>query len=399
MSLNTVSSAERIHIVFFGCRNVGKSSLVNALTGQDLAVVSPVKGTTTDLVSKAMELLPLGPVVIIDTPGFDDEGLLGALRIRKTKQMLNRTDIAVLVVDGVNGLTDYDRQLQGFFVEKKIPYLVAYNKCDLLPKVPVNQGNEVYVSATNGLGINELKQGLARLVPQDDKRPLVGDLMAEGDKVVLVCPIDEAAPKGRIILPQQQTLRDILDANAVALVTQPATLGAVLQDLKVPPKLVITDSQALGVVSKIVPETVTLTTFSILMSRYKGFLQTAVQGIKAAEKLCEGDKILMAEGCTHHRQCKDIGTVKIPQLLQKYCHCNLVFETCSGRDFPEDLSPYAMVIHCGGCMLTDRDVQYRMQCAADQGIPFTNYGIALAQMTGTLERTLRCFPEIHNLME
>lgn len=240
MSLNTVPSAERIHIGFFGCRNVGKSSLVNALTGQDLAVVSPVKGTTTDLVSKAMELLPLGPVVIIDTPGFDDEGLLGDLRIRKTKQMLNRTDIAVLVVDGVNGLTDYDRQLQGFFAEKNIPYLVAYNKCDLLPKVPVNQGNEVYVSAIKGLGINELKQGLARLVPQDDKRQLVGDLLAEGDKVVLVCPIDEAAPKGRIILPQQQTLRDILDANAIALVTQPATLAATLQDLKVLPKVVLT---------------------------------------------------------------------------------------------------------------------------------------------------------------
>ncbi len=398
MSLNSAPSGERLHIGFFGCRNVGKSSLVNAVTGQELAVVSDVRGTTTDPVSKAMELLPLGPVVIIDTPGFDDEGMLGELRIRKTKQTMNKTDLAVLVLDAAGGMNDYDRQLLHFFEEKAIPYLIVYNKCELLEHIPENQGNTLYVSAQAGIGIHALKEKLGQLAPKGSGRKIIGELLQRGDTVVLVCPIDEAAPKGRMILPQQQTIRDILDAGAIALVTKETELAETLSSLRKPPRIVVTDSQALAVVSKITPEDVPLTTFSILMARYKGFLETAVAGIAAAAGLREGDRILMAEGCTHHRQCSDIGTVKIPRLLQKYCNCSLVFEACSGTEFPEDLSRYAMVIHCGACMNTDRDVQYRMKCTVDQGIPFTNYGITLAQMTGTLERTLRCFPDLHKLI-
>ena len=398
MNLNTTPSAERIHIGFFGCRNVGKSSLVNAVTGQDLAVVSDVRGTTTDPVSKAMEILPLGPVVIIDTPGFDDEGMLGELRIRKTKQTLNKTDIAVLVIDALSGMNEYDRELLQFFKEKNIPYLVVYNKCDVLKEMPESGDNTLYVSATKGIGIYELKEKLGHIAPKGNDRKIVGDILSKGDKAVLVCPIDESAPKSRLILPQQQTIRDILDADAIALVTKETELAETLNGLRIPPRIVITDSQVLGIVSKIVSDDVPLTAFSILMARYKGFLKTAVAGIAAAKTLHEGDKILMAEGCTHHRQCNDIGTVKIPRMLQSYCQCNLVFETCSGTEFPEDLSPYAMVIHCGACMNADRDVQYRMKCSIDQGVPFTNYGITLAQMTGTLERTLRCFPDVHDLI-
>lgn len=398
MSLNTTPSAERIHIGFFGCRNVGKSSLVNAVTGQDLAVVSDVKGTTTDPVSKAMEILPLGPVVITDTPGFDDDGMLGELRIRKTKQTINKTDIAVLVIDAVSGMNEYDRRLLQLFKEKGIPYLIIYNKCDLMTEIPESSGNTLYVSAAAGNGIYELKEKLGHIAPKKNNRKIIGDILTKGDKAVLVCPIDESAPKGRIILPQQQTIRDILDADAIALVTKETDLAETLNSLRMPPKIVITDSQALEIVSKIVPEDVPLTTFSILMARYKGFLKTAVAGISAAKTLKEKDKILMAEGCTHHRQCNDIGTVKIPRMLQAYCNCDLVFESCSGTEFPEDLSGYSMVIHCGACMNTDSDVLYRMKCTVDQGVPFTNYGIALAQMTGTLERTLRCFPDIHDLI-
>lgn len=398
MSLNATPSAERTHIGFFGCRNVGKSSLVNAVIGQDLAVVSDVRGTTTDPVSKTMEILPLGPVVIIDTPGFDDEGTLGGLRIRKMKETMNKTDIAVLVIDASSGMNEYDHRLLQFFEEKNIPYLVACNKCDLLRELPENRDNTIYVSAAAGTGIHELKEKLGQLAPKGNHRELVGDLLTKGDKAVLVCPIDESAPKGRLILPQQQVIRDILDANAIALVTKETDLAETLNSLRFAPKIVISDSQALGFVSKIVPDSVPLTTFSILMARYKGFLRTAVAGIAAAKTLREGDKILMAEGCTHHRQCNDIGTVKIPKKLQAYCNCNLVFETCSGTEFPEDVSKYAMVIHCGACMNSERDVQHRMECTIDQGVPFTNYGIALAQLTGTLERTLRCFPDIHKLI-
>ncbi len=398
MSLNSTPSSERIHIGFFGCRNVGKSSLVNAVTGQELAVVSDIMGTTTDPVSKSMEILPLGPVVVIDTPGFDDEGTLGELRIRKTKQTMNKSDIAVLVVDAVCGMNDYDRQLVAIFEEKNIPYLIAYNKCDLLDTIPKSRENTLYVSASSGIHIHELKEKLGHLAPTRNDRKIVSDLLQKGDKAILVCPIDESAPRGRLILPQQQTIRDILDADAIAIVTKETELAETLDSLRLPPKIVITDSQALAVVSKITPEDVSLTTFSILMARYKGFLETAVAGIAAAKTLREGDKVLMAEGCTHHRQCNDIGTVKIPRMLQAYCGCELQFESCSGTQFPEDLSGYSMVIHCGACMNTDRDVLYRMKCTVDQGIPFTNYGITLAQMTGTLERTLRCFPTIHDLL-
>lgn len=398
MSLNDTPSSERLHIAFFGCRNAGKSSVVNAVTGQQLAIVSDVKGTTTDPVTKAMEILPLGPVVIIDTPGFDDEGELGELRVKKTKQTLNKTDIAVLVADATIGLNKYDRQLLDIFAQKQIPFIIALNKSDLLQKIPRDEKDFIYVSAVSGYHIHELKEKIGSLAPKNNGRRIIGDMLKPGDNVVLVCPIDEAAPKGRLILPQQQTIRDVLDADAFAMVTKETVLDQVLDSIKRPPRLVITDSQALGIVSKIVPDEVPLTTFSILMARYKGFLETAVRGIAAAKKLKNGDKILMAEGCTHHRQCNDIGTVKIPRMLQKSCGCSLQFESCSGTEFPEDLSGYAMVIHCGACMNTDRDVQYRMRCSVDQGVPFTNYGIALAYMTGTLERSLRIFPQLHKLI-
>ncbi len=397
--MNATPSSERTHIAFFGCRNAGKSSVVNAVTGQDLAVVSETKGTTTDPVSKSMELLPLGPVVIIDTPGFDDTGALGDLRVRKTKQTLNKADIAVLVVDAAAGMNEFDKQLLSLFQEKEIPYLIVFNKCDLLKTIPEESDSVLYVSATEKTNIHELKEKLSRIRPEAaQKRVLVQDLLQPNDAVILVCPIDESAPKGRMILPQQQTIRDVLDSNAFSLVTKETELAAALESLRRPPRVVITDSQALGIVSKIVPDDVPLTTFSILMARYKGFLATAVAGIAAAKNLKDGDLILMAEGCTHHRQCNDIGTVKIPRMLQAYCGCKLNFETCSGVEFPEDLHKYAMVIHCGACMNTDRDVQYRMRCTVDQGIPFTNYGITLAQVTGTLERTLRIFPDIHKLL-
>ncbi|MCR4615980.1 MAG: [FeFe] hydrogenase H-cluster maturation GTPase HydF [Clostridiales bacterium] len=398
MSLNSVPSSERVHIGFFGCRNAGKSSVVNAVTGQDLAVVSEVKGTTTDPVSKAMELLPLGPVVIIDTPGFDDDGEIGELRVMRTKRILNKTDIAVLVSDASRGINDVDRQLMRIFEEKNIPYLVVMNKSDLLEDQPKTEEKYLFVSALKGKNIHELKERLGGLVPEEKKIPLVGDLLKSGDTAVLVCPIDESAPKGRLILPQQQTIRDILDAGALAYVTKETELKAALESLKAPPAIVITDSQALAAIRETVPDDVPLTTFSIIMARYKGFLETAVAGIAAAKDLRDGDTVLMAEGCTHHRQCNDIGTVKIPRLLQAYCGCKLQFETCSGTEFPEELSRYAMVIHCGACMNSDRDVQYRMKCALDSGVPFTNYGITLAQVTGTLERTLRCFPDIHKLI-
>ena len=399
MSLNSTPSSERLHIGFFGCRNAGKSSLVNAVTDQELAVVSEVRGTTTDPVSKAMEILPLGPVVIIDTPGFDDAGGLGDLRVRKTKQILNKTDIAVLVVDAAAGMNDYDRQLLEIFREKRIPHLTVFNKCELLSELPPDTDDALYVSAARRIHIRELKERLGSLARKEDpNRRIVGDLLHPAEQVILVCPIDESAPKGRMILPQVQTIRDVLDAGCMPLVTREFELAASLDALKNPPALVITDSQALALVSKVTPEDVPLTTFSILMARYKGFLATAVSGIAQAKRLKEGDTILMAEGCTHHRQCNDIGTVKIPRLLQKYTGCSLNFATCTGTEFPEDLSPYAMVIHCGACMNTDRDVQYRMKCAIDQNVPFTNYGITLAQMTGTLERTLRPLPAIHALL-
>ncbi|WP_297960596.1 [FeFe] hydrogenase H-cluster maturation GTPase HydF [uncultured Ruminococcus sp.] len=394
MSLNDTPSSERVHIGFFGRRNAGKSSIVNAVTGQELSVVSDVKGTTTDPVTKAMELLPLGPVVIIDTPGFDDEGALGELRVRRTKQILNRTDIAVLIVDGTVGLTGTERQLIGIFGEKAIPYITVYNKSDISEK-RVCKDNEFEVSALTGENIYELKERIAALakLPAQEKR-IVGDLLSPCDMVVLVTPIDASAPKGRMILPQVQTLRDILDANAMAVFTKEHQLADTLEKLSAPPKMVITDSQAFAMVSRIVPEDVPLTSFSILMARYKGFLDTAVKGAAAIKKLKDGDTVLISEGCTHHRQCGDIGSVKLPALLKKTTGKDINIALSSGREFPEDLSPYSLVIHCGGCMLSEREMTYRRKSAEDQNVPFTNYGTALALMNGILRRSLSIFPHL-----
>ena len=397
MNLNETPSGERTHIGFFGARNAGKSSLVNAVTGQELAVVSDVKGTTTDPVRKAMELLPLGPVVIIDTPGFDDEGALGLERVKKTREILRTCDIAVLVVDASTGMTPTDRELLDLIRERDIPFLTVWNKTDLAAAQPVPEGTAAASSLT-GDGISELKERLARLKPEREERPLAGDLVSPGELCVLVCPIDESAPKGRLILPQQQVIRDLMDHGAIPVVCRDTELEALLKKPGLDPALVITDSQAFRTVSAIVPDALPLTSFSILMARYKGFLDTAVKGISAAGTLQDGDRILLAEGCTHHRQCNDIGTVKIPRWLRQYTGKELQIDTCSGREFPEDLTPYRLVIHCGGCMLTENAVLARMNQAIRQGIPFTNYGIAIAFMTGALERSLRLFPSLHSLL-
>ena len=398
MSLQNTPSGERLHIGFFGRRNAGKSSLVNAVTNQELSVVSDVKGTTTDPVSKAMELLPLGPVVIIDTPGFDDEGMLGEKRIQRTKQILNRADIAVLVVDAAEGKNEADAQLEALFAEKGIPYIVVYNKSDLQKRDCAE--NEICVSALNKDNIEEFKNRLATLAKTDAPHVrLVGDFIKAGDLVVLVTPIDAAAPKGRLILPQQMAIRDILDAGAMAAVTKETELEQTLDKLTAPPALVVTDSQVFGFVSKIVPPEVKLTSFSILMARYKGFLETAVRGAAAIGKLKDGDTVLISEGCTHHRQCGDIGSVKLPMWLKKTTTAELNIETSSGLSFPEDLSKYALVIHCGGCMLNEREVTYRRKCAEDAGVPFTNYGTAIAYMHGILKRSLAPMPELEKLLE
>lgn len=413
MGLNSTPSANRVHIGFFGRRNAGKSSVVNAVTGQELAVVSDTKGTTTDPVYKSMELLPIGPVMIIDTPGFDDEGALGELRVRKTKQVLNKTDIAVLVVDATEGKKQCDEELIRIFKEKEIPYIIVNNKADLLSdeiseKVCQNNvseqrkaeqnallssGKEQYVSALTGAGIYELKECIGKLTPNEDMTlKIVGDLLHPGDFVVLVVPIDSAAPKGRLILPQQQTIRDVLEANAAAIVVKESELKQTLEQLGRSPAMVITDSQVFEQVSEEVSEEIPLTSFSILMARYKGYLETAVNGVAAIDHLKDGDKILISEGCTHHRQCDDIGTVKIPRWLKQHTGKELIIETSSGTEFPEDLTSYALVIHCGGCMLNEREVKYRMKCAEDQKVPFTNYGIAIAQMKGILKRSIELFP-------
>lgn len=416
MGMNNTPSGERIHIGFFGRRNAGKSSLVNAVTGQELAVVSEQKGTTTDPVYKAMELLPLGPVMIIDTPGFDDEGSLGELRVRKTKQVLNKTDVAVLVVDAIEGMCPCDEELKALFKEKKIPYIVAVNKADLLEEqtLPEGQGGlsvsgmqrqmemqsgnaaVITVSALRKQGIYELKETIGSLAAlEENEKRLVADLVSPGDFIVLVVPIDSAAPKGRLILPQQQAIRDLLEAGAVSVVVRESELAETLTRLGRKPAMVITDSQAFEEVSRIVPEDITLTSFSILMARYKGLLDTAVQGVTAIDRLKDGDRVLISEGCTHHRQCDDIGTVKIPRWLKKHTGKELVIETSSGTGFPEDLSPYALIIHCGGCMLNEREVRYRMQCAVDAGVPITNYGIVIAYMKGILARSIALFPNLH----
>ncbi len=389
MSLNQTASADRIHIGFFGLRNAGKSSVVNAVTGQELAVVSDVKGTTTDPVKKAMELLPLGPVVVIDTPGIDDEGSLGELRVKKAKQVLNYADIAVLVVDLQLGLSEADEQLKALFAKKEIPYIIAFNKSDLSQNVPEETDNTLCVSAKTGLNINRLKDKMASLLnTRQNSRRIAADLVNPGDTVLLVVPIDKAAPKGRLILPQQQTIRDLLDSGAMAFVTRDSELEECLASLKNPPALVITDSQAFGRVSKIVPHEIPLTSFSILFVRYKGDLEAAVNGAAAIDKLNDGDTVLISEGCTHHRQCDDIGTVKLPNWIRAYTKKEINFEFTSGGQFPEDVSKYALVIHCGGCMLGDREMKYRSRSCIDAGVPITNYGTAIAHINGILARSI-----------
>ena len=400
MSLNSTPSSDRVHIAFFGRRNAGKSSVVNAVTGQELAIVSDVLGTTTDPVLKAMELLPLGPVVIIDTPGIDDEGELGALRVKKSCQMLNKTDIAVLVIDDGIGMTHQDKALLEKIQKKNIPYIIAYNKTENSSQ-DKNGRNEISVSAATGKNINELKEMIAACAKNlHSDRHIISDRLQKEDMVVLVVPIDGSAPKGRLILPQQQTIRDIIDSHAMCAVTQPEQLSAVLGRLSQKPKLVITDSQAFAPVSKIVPDDIMLTSFSILFANYKGNLRLAVEGVKALDRVREGDRILISEGCTHHRQCGDIGTVKLPALIRKYTGVqNPDFSWTSGTEFSEDLSKYRMVIHCGGCMLNEREMHYRLQCAVDEGVPITNYGTAIAYMNGILKRSLAPFPEIQQILD
>ena len=398
MSMNNTPSGERTHIGFFGRRNAGKSSIVNAVTGQDLAVVSDVKGTTTDPVSKAMELLPLGPVMVIDTPGYDDVGELGGLRVKKTRQVLNKTDIAVLVTDGTQPLQDTDRELMELFRAKEIPFLVVRNKADLLADIPEDTDREIWVSALEGQKIQELKERIARLRQEAPEKRIIADKLSPGDLAVLVVPIDKAAPKGRLILPQQQTIRDILEAGAGAIVVRDSELALTLQKLGRDPELVITDSQVFGPVSKIVPREVPLTSFSILMARYKGLLEESVRGAAAVAGLRDGDTVLIAEGCTHHRQCDDIGTVKIPGWLRKATGKELNIRVCSGTEFPDDLSGIALVVHCGGCMLNEREVRYRMKCAVDQGVPITNYGILIAHLNGILKRSVEIFPELYQTL-
>ena len=400
MGLNDTPSGERLHIALFGRRNAGKSSLINAITGQDLAVVSDIKGTTTDPVSKAMELLPLGPVMMIDTPGLDDSGTLGDLRIKKAYQVLNKTDIALLVVDAAEGFAPEDQLILNRIKAKNIPYIVVMNKCDLLPSCGSGDEHTIYVSSTAKTNIYELKEMIARQVkPDGDAKRVIGDLIKEGDIIVLVVPIDKAAPKGRLILPQQQTIRDILDSQATAVVCQNTTLEATLKNLGKKPVMVVTDSQVFAQVSKIVPADIPLTSFSILFARYKGNLAQAVRGVAALKSLKDGDTVLIAEGCTHHRQCNDIGTVKLPNWILQNTGKKINFEFTSGTEFPVDLGRYAMVVHCGGCMLNEREMKYRLRCAEDEGKPITNYGILIAYVTGILKRSVALFPDIAALLD
>ena len=408
MGMNQTPASERVHISFFGKRNAGKSSVINAVTGQDLAIVSSVMGTTTDPVYKTMELLPLGPVMVIDTPGIDDEGELGALRVRKSYQVLNKTDIAILVIDSTAGKGEEELELIHRFHKKGTPYLIVYNKIDLLSTEKIKdlamsvRAGEVLVSASDGMNIQELKEKIASLKPEDThKYPLIQDLINPLDLVILVVPIDKAAPKGRLILPQQQTIRDILERGALSLVVRDTELKSTLDHFLaqgVCPKLVVTDSQAFARVSKAVPENITLTSFSILFSRYKGELEIQLKGIAALSSIEDGDRILIAEGCTHHRQCGDIGTCKMPEWIRNYTGKKPVFEFTSGTEFPDDVSSYKMVVHCGGCMLNEREMKYRIACCQDQGVPITNYGILIAQVTGILKRSLGPFPEMQKLI-
>ena len=409
--MNQTPTSERVHIGFFGRRNAGKSSVMNAVTGQNLAVVSQVKGTTTDPVYKSMELLPLGPVTLMDTPGIDDTGELGALRVKKSYQALNKTDTAVVVLDGDLGATPEDLALISKIREKKIPWLAVVNKQDQL--TPARQqeietdlvGDGIpkeqilWVSATEKTGIFELKERLAHLAkPEENQQPLVSDLVSPEDFVVLVVPIDKAAPKGRLILPQQQVIRDLLDTGAIPVVCRDTELESTLTRLGQPPRLVITDSQAFEKVSRITPESIPLTSFSILFARYKGTLEPSVKGAAALDTLEDGDTVLICEGCTHHRQCDDIGSVKLPRWIGEYTKKQLNFAFTSGTEFPDELEQYKMIVHCGGCMLNAREMKYRMSCALDQGVPMTNYGILIAQLKGILKRSVALFPEIAALL-
>ena len=399
MSLNETPSSERIHIAFFGRRNAGKSSVINAVTGQALSVVSDVRGTTTDPVYKAMELLPLGAVMMIDTAGIDDEGELGKLRVEKSLAVLAKTDIAVLVVDGEAGMGDADRKLLREFETRKLPYIIAYNKSDLTGERQPQSIHEIWVSAKHGTNIHALRELIAKQVaPETHGAPLLSDLVTAGDVIVLVIPIDESAPKGRLILPQQQVIRAALEAGAVPVCCKDTELALTLEKLPAP-RMVITDSQAFGRVSKIVPEDIPLTSFSILFARYKGDLATVVQGAAELDSLKAGDRVLLSEGCTHHRQCNDIGTVKLPKWIREHAGCELIFEWSSGTGFPRDFSPYKLIVHCGACMLPPREVQFRQQMAREQGIPITNYGTAIAHCHGILRRSLMLFPEVLALLQ
>jgi len=400
MSLNDTPRSDRIHIGLFGRRNAGKSSLINAVTGQNLSIVSPIEGTTTDPVYKSMELLPLGPVVMIDTPGFDDYGELGQQRVKKARQAMNKTDLALLVVDGQSGLSEDDRAIRSLLYEKQIPFLTVMTKCDLLDPVPAEpDDNTIWVSTATGYHIHELKERLARLQPEDAPRPLVRDLVAPHDFVVLVVPIDKAAPKGRLILPQQQTIRELLDCGAVSIVVRDHELKQTLLQIGTRPRLVITDSQAFAQVSAETPPDILLTSFSILFARSKGSLESAVAGVLALNQIQEGDKILIAEGCTHHRQCDDIGTVKLPRWINSYTGKQPEYVFTSGTEYPEDLSPYRLIVHCGGCMVNGREMKYRNAQAKDQGVPITNYGIVIAQTQGILRRSLEVFPDLAALLD
>lgn len=396
MGLNAQPSGERIHIGFFGLRNAGKSSVVNRVTGQTLSIVSDVKGTTTDPVQKAMELLPIGPVVIIDTPGIDDEGTLGEERVRRALRVLEKTDIAVLVTDSTRGLQPAEQELIELFRKREIPFVIAHNKADLTSVPAAMPENEIYVSAAADSNIRELKELIARAVkPTEPEKRLVADLLAPNDTVVLVVPIDSAAPKGRLILPQQQTIRDILEAGAISLVTRETELTRTLESLRESPRLVITDSQAFGIVDKLVPKNVQLTSFSILFARYKGNLRQAILGAAQLNSLQDGDTVLISEGCTHHRQCGDIGTEKLPNWIRRFTGKDVQFSFTAGNEFPEDVSKYALVVHCGGCMLNEREMQYRLRHSAERNVPMTNYGIAIAHMHGILDRALAPFPDLH----
>ena len=403
MSLNCTPSGERIHIGIFGKRNAGKSSLINAITSQDLSIVSDQKGTTTDPVFKAMELLPLGPVMVIDTPGIDDEGELGNMRVQRAYQILNKTHLAILVVDGISGLSDEDEKLLAFIQEKNVPVIVAFNKSELLTdeerqniKVDVPY---MLVSAATGENIYQFKTALAKLLPEDEPNVMLEDLLQPNDVVVLVTPIDSSAPKGRLILPQQLVIRNIIDNKGIAIVVQPDELENALAKLNQKPRLVVTDSQVFSKVAKIVPEDIELTSFSILMARYKGALVNSINGVKALDSIQDDDIVLISEGCTHHRQCDDIGTVKLPNWIRNHTKAEPKFVFTSGNEFPIDLHNYKMIIHCGGCMLNEREIMYRNKCAHLQNIPMTNYGIAIAYLNGILKRTLAPFPEVRDILK